>query len=88
MAKIVVVTGSGVGRATVEEFARHGFHVALLSRDANPLELAAEMLHGHGGRALTTPTDVADMGAADAKLGADDPPCLSRYRQLCSPRPL
>ena len=68
MAKIVVVTGAGagVGRATVEEFARQGYDVALLSRDANRLEQAAEMLRGHGVRALPIPTDVADMSAVEA----------------------
>ena len=44
MAKIVVVTGAGagVGRATVEEFAKHGYDVALLSRDPDRLAKAAE----------------------------------------------
>ena len=36
MPKVAVITGAGagVGRATVDEFARQGFDVALLSRDA------------------------------------------------------
>ena len=43
MSKIVVVTGAGagVGRATVQEFARQGYDVALLSRDVSRLDSAA-----------------------------------------------
>ena len=68
MAKIVVVTGAGagVGRATVEEFARQGYDVALLGRDGTRLEQAADMLRGHGVRALAVPTDVADAAAVEA----------------------
>lgn len=67
MPKIAVVTGAGagVGRATAEEFARQGYDVALLSRDAARLEHAAEMLRGHGVRALPIPTDVADAAAVE-----------------------
>ena len=57
MAKIVVVTGAGagVGRATVEEFARHGYDVALLSRDPDRLAKAADALRRDDVRALTIP---------------------------------
>jgi short-subunit dehydrogenase len=65
---IVVITGAGagVGRATVEEFARHGCDVALLSRDPQRLEDAAAGARAHGVRALPIPTDVADPAAVDA----------------------
>ena len=66
---IVVVTGAsaGVGRATVEEFARKGFDVALLARDPVRLEAAAACLRSaHGVRALAIPTDVADAEAVEA----------------------
>ncbi len=68
MAKVVVITGAGagVGRATVIEFARQGFDVALLSRDAARLERAAEEVRRHGVRALPIPTDVADPAAVEA----------------------
>jgi short-subunit dehydrogenase len=69
MAKIVVVTGAsaGVGRATVEEFAKHGYDVALLARDPDRLErVAGELRSVHGGRVLAIPTDVADADAVEA----------------------
>ena len=68
MPKIVVITGAGagVGRATAEEFARQGFDVALLARDADRLEQAAAELRGRGVRALPIPTDVADADAVEA----------------------
>lgn len=68
MGKIVVITGAGagVGRATATEFARHGWDVALLSRDADRLERAAAQLRQQFGvRALPIPTDVADHAAVD-----------------------
>ena len=68
MPKIVVVTGAGagVGRATVEEFARQGYDVALRSRDKGRLERAAAEIRRHGVRALPIPTDVADAAAVEA----------------------
>ena len=82
MPKIAVITGAGagVGRATAEEFARNGWHVALLSRDKDRLEHAAESLIGrYGIRAIAVPTDVADADAmeaaadrAEAELGPID----------------
>ncbi len=67
MAKIAVVTGAGagVGRATVEAFAQEGYDIALLSRDPDRLNTAAEALRRYGGRALAIPTDVADAAAVE-----------------------
>ncbi|MEH6952953.1 SDR family oxidoreductase (plasmid) [Nitrobacter sp. NHB1] len=67
MAKVAVITGAGagVGRATVEEFARQGFDVALLSRDPDRLERAAKQIRQYGVRALPIPTDVADPAAVE-----------------------
>lgn len=69
MGKVVVVTGAGagVGRATVEEFARRGYDVALLSRDKARLDRAVfELQTAHGIRALGISTDVADAEAVEA----------------------
>ena len=68
MGKVVVVTGAGagVGRATVEEFARKGYDIALLSREPERLERAADELHQrYGVRTMPIPTDVADAEAVD-----------------------
>ena len=68
MRKVAVITGAGagVGRATAEEFARQGYDVALLSRDPDRLNRAADELKRYGGRALQIPTDVADAAAVEA----------------------
>lgn len=68
MGKVVVVTGAGagVGRATAEEFAKAGYDVALLSRDPERLDRAADDLHRkYGVRTMPIPTDVADDEAVE-----------------------
>ena len=67
MTRIAVITGAGagVGRAVVEEFARDGYDIALMSRDPGRLERAAEAVRRHGVRALSLPTDVADFEAVE-----------------------
>lgn len=65
---IAVVTGAsaGVGRATALEFARHGMNVALLARNPERLEAAAEEVRGQDVKALPIVTDVADADAVEA----------------------
>jgi NAD(P)-dependent dehydrogenase (short-subunit alcohol dehydrogenase family) len=66
--KIAVVTGAGagIGRATVREFARHGYDVGLISRDADRLHDAALEVKAAGRRACVAPADVADPVAVEA----------------------
>jgi len=65
---IVAITGAsaGVGRATAREFAKRGWDVAVLARNAARLEATAEEIRQHGVRALPIPVDVADFSALDA----------------------
>ncbi|MGH3097072.1 MAG: SDR family oxidoreductase [Streptosporangiales bacterium] len=67
MGRTVVVTGgtAGVGRATVREFARAGYDVAILARGRAGLQGAAADVHEAGRRALEIPTDVADHVAVE-----------------------
>lgn len=69
MTKVVVITGAGagVGRACADEFARHGYDVALLSREPDRLQRAAsEIRAAYDVKTLALPTDVADATAVDA----------------------
>ena len=65
---IVVVTGgsAGIGRATVREFARNCYDVAILARGEDGLEAAKRDVEGLGRRALVIPTDVSDWNALEA----------------------
>src|SRR5581483_4544305 len=60
--EVAVVTGAGagVGRAVVNEFARHGANIGLISRNEERLEAARREVEQCGGRALALPCDVAD----------------------------
>jgi NAD(P)-dependent dehydrogenase (short-subunit alcohol dehydrogenase family) len=73
---IVVITGAsaGVGRATVRAFARRGDDIALLARNEDGLEAAAQEARDAGARAIAIPTDVADheqVEAAAARVTAE-----------------
>jgi len=59
--EVVVITGAsaGVGRATVQAFAKRGARIGLLARGIKGLEGAKRDVEQLGGRALGLPTDVA-----------------------------
>ena len=60
--KVVVLSGvgPGLGRALGEEAARMGADLVLVSRTETRLEKMAEVVRGHGRRALVVPTDITD----------------------------
>jgi NAD(P)-dependent dehydrogenase (short-subunit alcohol dehydrogenase family) len=66
--KVAVVTGgtAGVGRATVREFAKHGYDVAVLARGQAGLDGAVADVRKAGGQALGIATDVADHDAVES----------------------
>ena len=65
--RTIAVTGAsaGVGRATVERFARSGARIGLIARERNRLEAAAADVERLGGEALVLPLDVADNDAVE-----------------------
>jgi short-subunit dehydrogenase len=70
--KVVVVTGAsaGVGRATAYEFARRGFDLGLISRNAEALQAVKQEVEGVGARAVACSVDVAVSDQLEA--AADD----------------
>ncbi|HTO61238.1 MAG TPA: SDR family oxidoreductase [Bradyrhizobium sp.] len=67
-AQVVVVTGAsaGVGRAIVHRFARAGWRIGLIARDAAALDEVRREVEEMGGTALVAPADVADAQAVFA----------------------
>ena len=65
--KVIAVTGAsaGVGRATVERFARTGARIGLIARGKDRLEQTAAEVERLGGQALVLPLDVVDEDAVD-----------------------
>src|ERR1041384_323556 len=70
--EVVVITGAsaGVGRATVQEFARHGARIGMIARGRDGLEAAREEVEKAGGSALVLPVDVADSKQVEAAAEA------------------
>ncbi|WP_046245398.1 SDR family NAD(P)-dependent oxidoreductase [Hymenobacter terrenus] len=67
---ILIGAGPGVGQAVARRFAREGFAVALVARNADKLQLAVVELRGQGATAAVYPVDVADFEALKATLAA------------------
>ena len=70
--QVVVITGAraGVGRATVQAFARRGAHIGLLARGRDELEVVRKEVEAAGGKALVLPTNVADADQVEAAAAA------------------
>ena len=65
--KVILVTGagSGIGRATAEEFGRRGASVALVDRNRGGAGEAAEAIRSAGGTAEVFELDVSDAPAVE-----------------------
>lgn len=65
---VAVVTGAsaGLGRATVREFAKNGYDVAMLARGIEGLEGAKREVEAVGRKAIYFVVDVADADAVEA----------------------
>ncbi len=65
--RVIVVTGAsaGVGRATVQAFAREGARLGLIARGKAGLEGARREVEERGGEAIVLPLDVADASAVE-----------------------
>ena len=70
MGRVVVVTGaaSGMGLAIGQRLAGTGYRVALLDRDGQAAEAAAEEIRTGGGSAVGLAADVSDRGQVDAAM--------------------
>jgi len=66
--EVVVITGAsaGVGRATVQAFAKRGAHLGLLARGVRGLEGAKRNAERLGGQGLLLPADVAHADQVEA----------------------
>jgi NAD(P)-dependent dehydrogenase (short-subunit alcohol dehydrogenase family) len=66
--EVVVITGAsaGVGRATVQRFAREGAYIGLIARGVDGLEGARREVEKLGGKAIVIPVDVADADKVEA----------------------
>jgi len=70
MSRVAVVTGSaaGMGLSIAQRLAGRGDRVALLDRDGEAAQRAAEEIRAGGGEAIAAPVDVADRAAVDEAL--------------------
>lgn len=60
--KVALITGagSGIGRASALEFARHGAHIVIADIDTDSAEETAQLASGSPGRTLAVQVDVSD----------------------------
>jgi short-subunit dehydrogenase len=79
--RVAVITGAsaGIGRATAQHLAKHGYDVGLLSRGESGLQHAADDVLARGGRAVAVKADVGSWeqvrdaaNAIEAHLGPID----------------
>src|SRR3954451_23165439 len=70
MGRVVVVTGaaSGMGLAIGQRLAGSGHRVALLDRDREAAERAAEEIRSGGGEPLALAVDVSDRAVVDEAM--------------------
>lgn len=71
--KVIIITGggSGLGRSMGERFLELGAKLAITSRNAEKLSIAAsEMMAAKGGEVFTVPCDVRDPEAVDQMIEA------------------
>jgi NAD(P)-dependent dehydrogenase (short-subunit alcohol dehydrogenase family) len=70
--EVVVVTGAsaGVGRATVQAFAKRGAQIGLVARGEDGLEGARQDAERLGGKGLILPTDVSDPDQVERAASA------------------
>ena len=69
--KRAIVTGAAgaLGRVIAEELAKEGADVAGLDLNGEGLEVTAEIVRSHGGRALSAAVDLTDFDAVQAAVG-------------------
>lgn len=67
---VALVTGAsrGIGAATAEEFARRGYHVAIVARGADALGAVADRIRAGGGEALVCAGDLSDLEFAESAV--------------------
>jgi NAD(P)-dependent dehydrogenase (short-subunit alcohol dehydrogenase family) len=78
--RVALVTGAarGIGRATAGQFAQHGARTALLDRDSQEVDAAAEAIRQAGGEAMAIAADVADPAAVSRAVAA----CLDTWGRI------
>lgn len=70
--EVIVITGAsaGIGRATVQEFARRKAHIGLIARGRDGLDGARRDVEAAGGQALALPVDVSNAEDVEAAAAA------------------